>query len=226
MLPVPRTIEASVLTSQMTIAPGQRDVGIGERLLEHRARAAERREDGCAEGHEQHARRTRPATAPIASACSASASARAIVAGAERAADRRGDAAAHRARRQHLHQHDHGEHQRDGGQLRWCRGCRRRSSRRSPPAAITSMAARFGSVSRSSVGNIGALSSGLAGRIGGAAAVPPERSPGSCRCSLQARAVSASSAQSPAGHRRWVRQPGPVMASSPEKGRLPLSYNL
>ncbi len=41
MLPVPRTIEASVLTSQMTIAPGQRDAGIDERLLEHRALSAE-----------------------------------------------------------------------------------------------------------------------------------------------------------------------------------------
>src|SRR5687767_2362383 len=34
------------------------------------------------------------------------------------------------------------------------------------------MAARFGSVSRTRVGNIGALSRGLAGRTGGADAVP------------------------------------------------------
>ena len=61
--------------------------------------------------------KTRPATAPIVSACSASAAARALVAGAERAADRRGHAAAHGARRQHLHQHDHGEDQGDGGKL-------------------------------------------------------------------------------------------------------------
>ena len=115
MSPVPRSTEASVLTSQIETAPENSTCEYCRACSSTPPRPpssmknwpAEQQHDGGEEqsaeqaDHDRVQRQRRRAVA---------------VAGAERAADRRRNAAAHGARRHHLRQHHEGEHQRDRGQ--------------------------------------------------------------------------------------------------------------
>ena len=95
----------------------QRDARIGQGFVEHRTGAAEGAKDRRAEDQEEPAEE-QPGRRPDHHRVERQRIGALDVAGAERAGDRRGDAAAHGPGREHLHQHDHGEHQRDGRQLR------------------------------------------------------------------------------------------------------------
>ena len=117
MLPVPRTTEANVLSSQVSDRCRQRDVGVDERLAEHVVGTTQRAKDRLAAGQEDRAEGCARRAADDDGVERERLGARSI-ARAQRPTDRRGDATAHGPGRQHLHQHDHGENEGDRRQLR------------------------------------------------------------------------------------------------------------
>ena len=117
MLPVPRTMDASVLRSQITIAPvsptlAYRTACSRTGPLPPSVLRIDRPNSA------NSSEKPRPARSADRQRMHGKCGRALAVAGAERAADGRRDAAAHRAGRQHLHQHDEGKDQRDGSQLR------------------------------------------------------------------------------------------------------------
>ena len=134
MSPVPRTTEASVLTSQIEIAPENSTCEYCMRLFEHAAAPAEQRVERPAEHQHDGGEEQSGAGRPIIDGMQRQRRRAVAVAGADRAADRGGNAAAHRAGRHHLRQHDEGKHQRDRRPAARCRAGRYRRFRRRPPA--------------------------------------------------------------------------------------------